>query len=374
LTRNVLQFIGSFHQGGSERQAVQLTRLLAEDKTFRPVVATLDGAGVLRGEVEQLNLGDIPEFALTSFFNANMVRQVRRCAKFIKENDIKIVHTHDFYTNIFGMLAACAAGVKARIASKRETGGMRSKGQKLTEKQIFRLAKAIVVNSEAVKNYLIDNGINSSKLHTIYNGLDLERLKPKNENREEILQGFGLPLDKKLVTIVANLRHETKNYRMFLRAARKVKENFSEVAFVCAGEGELLPRMKDLAAELGIAEAVFFLGRCAEVAELLSVSEICVLSSIHEGFSNSILEYMSAARPVVATNVGGTSEAIEDGNSGFLLNSNDDQTMAEKILYLLQNKEKADEMGKRGRQIVEVKFSCEAQLEKTLALYEKCLS
>src|SRR4051812_13941904 len=104
--KNVLQLIGSFHQGGSERQAVQLTRLLREDGRVNVSLATLDGDGILRGEVEKFGFTNVPEFKLTSFYNAKFVKQLLKFAQFMRSNRIDVIHTHDFYTNVFGMLAA----------------------------------------------------------------------------------------------------------------------------------------------------------------------------------------------------------------------------------------------------------------------------
>ncbi|HZH33900.1 MAG TPA: glycosyltransferase, partial [Pyrinomonadaceae bacterium] len=190
---HVLQLIGSFHQGGSERQAVQLTRLLVESGEARVFVACLNGEGVLREEIEELNLGSIAEFPLTSFYDTNFLKQVRRLAKFIKENKIELIHTHDFYTNIFGITAARIARLEARIASKRETGGMQSATQKFIEKQAFGLSRAIVANSEAVRNYLVSESVPENKIRIIYNGLDLERLKPEIIDRNLVLREFDLP-------------------------------------------------------------------------------------------------------------------------------------------------------------------------------------
>src|SRR5205814_2007421 len=122
VKRRVLQLIGSFHQGGSERQAVALTRMLKTDDSFDVFAATLNNEGVLKDEIEALGLREIPEFPLSSFYNPNFVAQVRHCSQYLKENKIDIVHTHDFYTNVFGLAAATLAGVHVRIASKRETG------------------------------------------------------------------------------------------------------------------------------------------------------------------------------------------------------------------------------------------------------------
>jgi glycosyltransferase involved in cell wall biosynthesis len=94
---------------------------------------------------------------------------------------------------------------------------------------------------------------------------------------------------------------------------------------------------------------------------------------VTEGFSNSILEYMAAGKPIVATNVGGAGEAISEGENGFLVASNDDEMLANRLLELLRDAEKAKTFGARGRAIVEEKFSTAAQLKKTLDLYDRLL-
>jgi glycosyltransferase involved in cell wall biosynthesis len=270
------------------------------------------------------------------------------------------------------MFASAYARVPMRIASKRETGGMRSNLQKIIEKQAFKQSHKIVVNAEAVKNYLISEGISDKKINVIYNGLDLERLTPKQTNRHELLNEFGLPTveNARFITLVANLRHDVKNQPMFLRTAKKVFHEFPNAHFVLAGEGDLKESLETLAKELQIVENIHFIGRCTKVPELLSLSFACVLTSFNEGFSNSILEYMSAGRPVVATNVGGASEAIIENETGFLVKSDDDEAMSKRLIELLQDEEKATNFGKKAREIVVEKFSIQAQLNKTIELYE----
>ncbi|HYX43144.1 MAG TPA: glycosyltransferase, partial [Pyrinomonadaceae bacterium] len=92
---NVLIFTGSFEQGGSERQAVQLARLLHESGRFSVRVACLEPTGVLRAEVERLNLGEIPSFPLTSFYDRNMLAQLRRCVRYLRAHEFDIVQTFD---------------------------------------------------------------------------------------------------------------------------------------------------------------------------------------------------------------------------------------------------------------------------------------
>jgi glycosyltransferase involved in cell wall biosynthesis len=158
---------------------------------------------------------------------------------------------------------------------------------------------------------------------------------------------------------------------MFLRAAEKVLKEFPDAHFVLAGEGELLESLEHLAKELQIAENTHFIRRCKDIPELLSISYACVLTSFNEGFSNSILEYMAAEKPVVATNVGGASEAILDGETGFLVESDDDEMMAKRLIELLKDEGKARDFGEKGRKTVEEQFSCAAQLANILEIYGK---
>ncbi len=373
MKMNVLHLIGSFHQGGSERQAVQLVRLLHESGRYRVSVACLDGRGVLRREVERLNLGEIDEYPLTSFYDRNAISQLRRFAARLREQRIDLVQTHDFYTNVFGMTGAALARTPARVAAKRETGGMRSNAQRRIELLAYRLAHAVVVNAEAVKQQLVGEGVSTEKIVTIYNGLDASRVSaPADFRREDVLDAFGLPhTGRRFVTLVANLRHAVKDHPTFLRAARRVRESVQDAAFIVAGEGELIDSMRALAAQLGIQTDVFFTGRCTRIASLLAVSDVCVLSSTAEGFSNSILEYMAAGRAVVATDVGGAREAIEERETGFIVAPGDDEAMAARITELLRDPARARAMGERGRLRVAEKFSCEAQLARTESLYER---
>jgi len=370
---NVLQFIGSFHRGGSERQAVQILKLLREEAAHNNFLAVLNDEGALRGEVEKIGFTEIPEFPLASFYDANFLRQLRKCARFLKENKIDIVHTHDFYTNVFGILAARLARVPVKIASKRETGMMRSKLQKTIESRIFKFADAVTVNAEAVKNYLIAEGVAPEKIEVIYNGIDLKRLAPKETNRRKICEDLGLPTGEsvKFITLVANLRHAVKNQAMFLRAAKKIAERFPDAHFVLAGEGDLKNDLERLAKDLGISQNAHFIGGRAEIPELLSASFAGVLSSVAEGFSNSILEYMAAKLPVVATNVGGAGEAIIETETGFLVESNDDAALAEKLIWLLENPAEAKKMGDAGGKLVAEKFSGAAQLKNVSELYRR---
>ena len=372
MKERILQLIPSFHQGGSERQAIQLTRLLKLDGTYETLAACLDATGPLFDEARVAVSREIPEFPLTSFYDLNMVRQLRRLSDLLKKEKIRIIQTHDFYTNIFGMASARLAGVPVRIASKRETG-MRTTAQAFVERRAFGAANVVVVNSIRVKEHLCDAGVEEMKLEVIYNGVDHKKFLVGPEDRQTLREelGIGSRPDQRVITMIANVQDRVKNHEMFLRAAGALAKEYPDCTFVIAGEGERMGLLKGLAAELGMNGNVRFLGRCERVSELLSVSEICVLTSRSEGFSNAILEYMAAARPVVATHVGGAAEAIVENETGYLVPSDDDVALAMRLDDLLSDPEHAAAMGEAGKRRIISDFSMERQLEMTLRLYDR---
>lgn len=371
---SVLQIVHGFIEGGSERQMIQMVTLLHESGDYDVHVASLSTGGVLRPLIERLQV-PIIDLPLTSFYDANMLRQTRQFVSYLKQHKIEIVHSHDFYSNIFGMTGAALARVRGRIASKRETTGTRTSAQRTVERNAFKLAHAVVANAAAVKEHLISEGVRQEKIAVIYNGIDLGRFQ-QNGTPEDALVRLNLRSirGRPVITMVANFEYKVKDYPMLLRTAQRVTREVPEAVFVIAGDGILREETERLAAEMGLRESCLFTGRCASVPDLLAASDICVLSSQAEGFSNSILEYMAAGRAVVATNVGGASEAIVEGETGHLVNAGDDVAMAARLVNLLKDPERRGAMGDNGRRVVEERFSLQSRLSNTSALYSKMLS
>jgi len=330
--------------------------------------------------MRRLGLVDIPEYRLNNFYDLHAARQIWRFARYLKKREIDVIHTHDFYTNVFGMAAAALARVPVRIASRRESS-VRPSSQRFVERCAYRFAHAVVANCEEVREQLIREGLPQQKVRTIYNGLDPARVQPAQPDRGKILAALALPADKRFVSITANMRAHVwnpepacyKDHPTFLRAAQRVSERVPDAAFIVAGEGELKEATENLARDLGITDRTFFIGRCQDVGSLLYISEVCVLSSRAEGFANAILEYMAAGRPVVATDVGGAKEAIVPGETGFLVKPGDHSAMADHIISLLSQPEDARRMGNHGRKVISEKFSCQRQLQNVEGLYHELL-
>ena len=372
----ILQVIDSFHQGGTERQAVQLTRMLHETGRYTVHVACLTNEGILKADVERLGLGPLYAFPTISFSHPSTGAQLVRFVGVLRRLKIDLVHTHDFYTNILGMAAATLAGVPARIASRRETDPNRTTAQRWVERRAFGAAHRVVVNADAIGEELVECGVPAAKIRTVYNGLDPARFQvTAHGSRTERRAALGIPpRHRNVVTILANLRLVLKDHPTFLRAASIVHAEAPDTAFVVAGEGPLLEPLRQLAADLGLSDHVYFTGRCENVADLLSASDVGVLSSTSEGFPNVLVEYMAAGLPVVTTGVGGAAEAVRDGSTGFVVAPRDANAMADRMLRLLKYPEDARIMGARGRRIAWERFSCDAQLAGVEQLYDEVMA
>ena len=118
---------------------------------------------------------------------------------------------------------------------------------------------------------------------------------------------------------------------------------------------------------------IIFTGRIKAVEDLIERFDICVLTTYTEGISNAIIEYMVHSKPVIATKGGGTEEIIEDRNTGFLIPPEDPEALVYKIEYLLSNPLIAKEMGQRGRDVINKKFTMNKLLDRTIKMYDALL-
>jgi glycosyltransferase involved in cell wall biosynthesis len=168
---------------------------------------------------------------------------------------------------------------------------------------------------------------------------------------------------------VAALRPE-KNHELFLHLARRVIEQLPTARFLVVGDG---PRRKELercAAELGAERQINFLGMREDVPRLLAAMDVFVLTSHVEANPVSILEAMSAGRPVVATNVGSIHEAVEEGRTGFLVPPGDVARLSDRVLELLRNRQLRRSMGAAGRNAVVARWSIDTMVRRYEELIE----
>jgi glycosyltransferase involved in cell wall biosynthesis len=244
------------------------------------------------------------------------------------------------------------------------------------ETQLMKRSDALIAVSRYTVGELTElYGIEEEKIHVIYNGVDINKFKPR-PGRAELRREFGLEQEKKIVLFVGRLYHR-KGLETLLHSIPPVLQEFGDVKFAISGTGfkKKEQNLRDLAKELDIEDTVTFLGYVPDekLPELYSASDIFVLPAIYENFPFAILEAQATALPVISTKVGGIPEFLADNENGFLIDPGDPEQLTQRILALLQDPKLAKEMGRQGRKLIEEKFSWRLITSQVIDLYNKLL-
>jgi glycosyltransferase involved in cell wall biosynthesis len=363
----LLELLTNFHIGGTERQVANLA-LGIDASHFDLHLACLRHSGELLAELEPLRVPR-PEFPIGRIYSPKTLWQGIRLARYVRANLIQIVHSYGFYPNVFTVPVAWLAGAEIVIASIRDTGDLLTPIQRRLQKLVCRLADCVLVNAEAIRESLLAQGYDPSKIVVIRNGITLSKFGAKG--RSAILRReLGLPLSARLVAVFSRL-NRMKGVEFFLDAAIVLAGRFPDVCFLVVGDGGIKKELEEQACRLGLGQRIVFTGFRSDVPELLSEVAISVLPSLSEGTSNTLLESMAAGIPVIATRVGGNPEVIEDGVSGLLVTPRDSAALAGAMGRLLDDGDLALRLGQAGMQRVSELFSIDGSVHQTEHLYQR---
>jgi L-malate glycosyltransferase len=387
----VLHLVTSFEAGGTERQFIELLKRLNPER-FDVRLAALRIEGPFYYEIAS-RFPEIPEFPLTSFYNRNALKQLRRLRALLLRERIDIIHTHGFYDSLFGAMAGRLSGVQV-IASQRHLQLSARKVHEWGSRAIHRLADRIVVNSAAIGDSIRQSSrATADKIIVIHNGL-CECLNPPTAEQESPIDlslreyaseylkplphnalccELGLSPEVKIVGMVARLV-AVKGHRYFLEAAARVAAEDERVHFVLVGDGPLKNEIATQARQLGLGERLHMLGDRSDARRLAAAFDVAVLTSLSEGLPNTVMEAMSAGVPVIATAVGGTTELIEHGETGFLIPPAHVEALAERLLFALRNQAECQAVAQRGREFISSQFSMRRMVERVERLYEEMMT
>ena len=224
-----------------------------------------------------------------------------------------------------------------------------------------RRVDGIIALSRKIESVLIEGGVRREKIRVIYTGVEPDRFqKPPNAHR---------PATEKLVVGTVGLLAERKGHRFLLEAAALLKGQGYRLKYRFAGEGPEKERLQKLTRELGLKQEVTFDGFLCDVSNFLTEIDIFVLPSLYEGMGVAVLEAMAAAKPVIASRVGGIPELIEDGVSGFLVAPGNAIALAGSLSRLVVEPQLKTQMGMKGRDRVEADFTMRQTAKKIEGYY-----
>lgn len=344
----------SFDPGGTERQMIELVRRL-DRRRWDVHLACLNPRGSWRDRA--VEAAPVSVFPISGFGRADTCRQALAFARWCARLDIQIVHTVDFYSNVFALPAAAFARVPVRIGSRRGQNMDRTPAQLAMQRAAYLCAHIVVANSRATAARLASERVRTAGVRIIPNGLDLSTFS-----------SAGSRVSRRHVLTVANLRPE-KGYDVLVDAAALVLQRFPDARFHCVGGGPERSRIETRMAARGVAHAFSLLGPQDDVAARLSAADIFVLPSRTESMPNALLEAMAAGLPVVASAVGGIPEVIDEGRTGLLYRDNDPRSLADCLSQLMNDAAFADALGDRARHEAHSRYSIDTMVSAFASLY-----
>jgi L-malate glycosyltransferase len=350
----------SFETGGSERQFTLLARSL-NSAAFKVHLGSIQRRGPLLD-----GLGHVAQFPLGgSLYSAKSLWTRLRLAHYLRRNNIAAVHAFDFYTNLTLIPAARLAGVPVVIGSQRQLGDLLSRSKSRAQAAVLRWCDAVVCNSQSAANQIVNHGIRESRVVVIGNGLPESAF----DEAPPLLPCYSGVLR---VGMIARMNTQSKNHKMFLRAAARLCSRFPNLKVVLAGEGPLRPEFEREAESLGLKSCVHFLGDRRDISAVLASLDVSVLPSSSESLSNTILESMAAGIPVVASRVGGNPELITPGR-GVLVAPDDEKGFADAIEHLLRDAALRADLGRNAKRFAQANFTLQHMSERYEELYSELL-
>ena len=364
----VLHLVEGLETGGRENVIASIARGINREKYDLEVWAVAYG-GKVADDLRRDGI-EVRVLNVTTYRNPF---NIFKLASLIKKSSADIVHTHGYYASTLGRIAAKVSGAKVIINHVHSTYFEYKKRHIFMEKMLGSFTDRVICCSNAVEEFVRGyEGIKPSKTIVIYNGVD--------ENK--FVSGIDVPEKKKelnikagdsSVGIVASLV-PNKGHKYLFLAADEILSRFPGVKFLVVGDGSYRGDLEEEAKRLRIDPEVIFTGTREDVPQVLAVMDIFVLPTCYrEGLGLAVIEAMAAGKPVVASNIGGISEAVEEGVNGILVPPNDAKALANAVISLFEDKEKLVRMGNEGQRICREKFSAGEMVSKIEEVYESVL-
>jgi glycosyltransferase involved in cell wall biosynthesis len=358
--------LDSFAIGGTELNAVRTAEALDPDR-IELFIFHLQTHGPLRSRYERLAVS-MTHVPIPNLYSPRTAVQGMRFARLLRRRNIDVVHSHDIYCNIFAVPWARFLSRCSIIASRRWWYEAPRPELVMVNRWSSLLAHRILANSSGVAELLArEEGVPRKKIVEIPNFLAESAFELADEVvRVAKRRAWGLPDGAFAVGIVARLS-PVKNHALLLKAVAQLDTRFH---LIVVGDGPSRNQLEELARKLRIEARVHFIGEVVSPDNLHQFLDISVLCSLSEGFPNSLIEAMAAARPVIATPVGGVTDAVTHGVTGILVPFDDPLPLAEALRMLEADAPLRTRLGEAGREAVRLKFRQEVVIEKLSVLYE----
>lgn len=316
---------------------------------FAPHVAYVE-SGFREGELRRAGV-PLLKLPLSSYLNASAWRSAALLRGYIGEHRIRLVHTFDFAITIFGAPAASMLTDAMVLSSQRCHFSLIPRKHLWLLRMAHRMARGIVVNAEAIRRHMEEQGYDGARIHVCHNGIDVEQFAPEPRRRIE-----GLEVAELVIGVVCVLRPE-KNLEALLDVFARVAGERSGLRLLVVGSGPEREKLENQARQLGIARQCLFRPSVASVAECLRSIDIFVHPSRSEALPNAVMEAMACGCCVLASNAGGTPEVVTDSESGLLFAPDDRETLARQLRLVIDDAGLRKRLALAGVERIRARFS-----------------
>ncbi len=299
--------------------------------------------------------------------------------RIIKKYNPLIVHTHSSKAGLMGRLAAKLAGAPITVHTPHGHvffgyfGPFKTKLFIIFEKLASRITdKIVALTNREKKDHILFKIAEEDKFSVIYSGIELNILKESSsEEKQNLKKELGIP-ENSLIVGTAGRLVPVKGPEFLVKASKYVISKYPDIYFMFTGDGPLEQDLKRKALEMGISDNIIFLSWRDDLAKIISIYDIFVLSSLNEGMGRVLVEAMALGKSIVASNVGGIPDLVIHGKNGFLVPLKNPKELAKYIQILLEDEKKREKMGLAGKEM-SLNFSAENMVEKIAELYEELL-
>lgn len=362
----ILMVADTIVKGGNERSMVELAKALSKpERGFEIYLVSLTNV------VEYDYIYELPiKLEIIERRSKKDLRVVFKLRKIIKSFQPDVIHSwgtmSSVYLSMVSLITKKSRFINGTIADAYQ-GLTLFDTHFLRTKLTIPFSKVILSNSLAgIKAYKVPQ----HKTACIYLGLDLARFKNLVSPGEMENRILGRRKGDSFIAAMVGAFEDRKDYDTLIKAAVKLCAKDKKVIFLLIGQGSLMSSIKQqVPSELN--DQILFLGSCADVESILQIIDVGVLISPCEGISNSIMEYMASAKPVIATGEGGTRELVLDGETGFIVEQKKPDQIVEKMELLMKSPKLARAMGLNGQQRIRKHFEISKTIESYIDIYKK---
>jgi glycosyltransferase involved in cell wall biosynthesis len=359
---STLQIDDRIAWGGGQSQVLHLLKGL-NDASHHAELVTRPGSvlGKRAGEIG-VTVHTIPMRGEADLFSAWKI------ARIVRSGDFDIVHMHAAHAHTLGALACALNSSPKCVVSRRVVFPIKTGPLGLaTIKYRYRINAYIAVCG-AAKEALVSAGVDPRMIHVVHSGV----VPPCAIEGKDVRAEFGIAPRQRLVGTVGELV-EAKGQRHLIAAVPLILKKRPETKFMIVGGGRLETELKNRVSRLGVADSFVFAGFRDDVGNCLEAFDMFVLPSDMEGLNNSIVEAMMMGKPVAASNVGGIPEIVKHGETGLLFAPGKPTLLAEAVLDLLNNPEKASALASAGREYAMGHLTADKMIESTISVYRNLL-